>query len=308
MIYTVTFNPSIDYVVSVDNFIPGALNRTNKEMIFPGGKGINVSLVLSNLGVENTALGFVAGFTGSYIQELLVSRGIQTDFIVVDNGTSRINIKLQSDSNKETEINGIGPDISEAYVDELLCKLNQLQEGDILVLAGSVPTSMPSAIYRLIMHRLQQKNVEVIVDATNNLLRNVLEYHPFLIKPNHHELGELFDKVLNSNEEIIACAKSLQEQGARNILVSMAEKGAILVTEDNKVLIAKAPSGKVINSVGAGDSMVAGFVAGYLKNGSYTEALQYGLCTGSASAFSENLATKEEVEQLLKENSKLICN
>ena len=211
MIYTVTFNPSIDYVISVDNFIPGALNRTNKELIFPGGKGINVSLVLSNLGVENTALGFAAGFTGSYIQELLVSRGIQTDFIVVDNGISRINIKLQSDSNKETEINGMGPDISEIYVEELLCKLNQLQEGDILVLAGSVPTSMPSDIYRLIMHRLQSKSIEVIVDASGSLLRNVLEYRPFLIKPNHYELGELFGKVLASNEEI------MEQQGSRTL-------------------------------------------------------------------------------------------
>jgi 1-phosphofructokinase len=248
----------------------------------------------------------VAGFTGSYIQQLLTNTGIQTDFIVVDNGISRINIKLQSESDKETEINGMGPDISDIFVDELFLKLDGLQDGDILILAGSVPASMPSDIYRLIMDRLQSKSIEVIVDATNSLLWNVLEYGPFLIKPNHHELGELFGKVLNSNEEIIACAKTLQDQGARNVLVSMAEKGAILVTEEKEVLITNAPTGKVINSVGAGDSMVAGFVAGYLRNRSYKEALRYGVCSGSASAFSDNLATKEEVEKLLNENLVLI--
>ena len=306
MIYTVTFNPSIDYVITVDNFFPGALNRTSKEMILPGGKGINVSLVLSNLGIENTALGFVAGFTGTYIQELLKNRGINTDFITIRNGITRINVKLQSD--KDTEINGMGPDISGELVDELLLKLNRLQDGDILVLAGSVPVGIPSDIYCQIMKTLKFKDIDIIVDASKDLLRNVLEYHPFLIKPNHHELGELFNKVLNSNEEIISCAKNLQDLGARNVLVSMADKGAILVTEDKEVIIANAPSGKVINSVGAGDSMVAGFVAGYLKKRSYKEALHYGLCAGSASAFSENLATKEEIEKMLNKNPLLIHN
>lgn len=306
MIYTVTFNPSLDYVVSVEDFKTGTINRTKQELIFPGGKGINVSIVLSNLGIENTALGFVAGFTGNQLQELLIDKGITTDFIVVDSGMSRINVKLRS--KEETEINGMGPCITAGYVDELLLKLEQLKNGDILVLAGSVSNSMPSDIYSRIMKKLHGKSIHVIVDATKKLLQNVLEYKPFLIKPNHYELEELFGRVLTTKEDIIMCAKDLQRQGARNVLVSMAKDGAVLVTEENEVFVANAPKGKVKNSVGAGDSMVAGFIAGYLKNGNYRDALIYGLCTGSASAFSENLATKEEVTKLLKQSYHLVHN
>ena len=297
MIYTLTFNPSLDYVITVDDFQTGIVNRTKQELVFPGGKGVNVSMVLSNLGIDNTALGFIAGFTGNKLQELLKDKGISTDFISVDKGMSRINIKMRS--KEETEINGIGPFIPERYVEELFIKLDQLKDGDMLVLAGSVPDSMPPDIYNRIMKKIHGKGIKIVVDATRDLLWNVLEYKPFLIKPNHHELGELFGKVLTTKEEIITCAKDLQRLGARNVLVSMAKDGAIFVKEEGEVFIADAPKGMVVNSVGAGDSMVAGFLAGYLKNKNYKDALLYGICTGSASAFSENLATKEDVEKLI---------
>ena len=293
MIYTVTFNPSLDYIVSVDDFKLGLTNRTSSELILPGGKGTNVSTVLKNLGLESTALGFVAGFTGNEIVKRLNDMGIKSDFISIENGISRINLKLKSIDG--TEINGAGPDISEEKVNELRDKLNQLKEGDVLVLAGSIPSSMSDNIYRDIMADLKDRGVMIVVDATKDLLLNVLEYHPFLIKPNNHELGEIFDVKLTTREEVIPYGRKLQEKGARNVLVSMAGEGAVLIAEDGQVFDAPAPKGKLINSVGAGDSMVAGFVAGWIEKQDYEYAFHMGVASGSASAFSENLATKEEI-------------
>ena len=293
MIYTVTFNPSLAYIVSVDDFKLGLTNRTSSELILPGGKGTNVSTVLKNLGLESTALGFVAGFTGNEIVKRLNDMGIKSDFISIENGISRINLKLKSIDG--TEINGAGPDISEDKVNELMDKLNQLKEGDVLVLAGSIPSSMSDNIYRDIMADLKDRGVMIVVDATKDLLLNVLEYHPFLIKPNNHELGEIFDVKLTTREEVIPYGRKLQEKGARNVLVSMAGEGAVLIAEDGQVFDAPAPKGKLINGVGAGDSMVAGFVAGWIEKQDYEYAFHMGVASGSASAFSENLATKEEI-------------
>lgn len=293
MIYTVTFNPSLDYIVSVDDFKLGLTNRTSSELILPGGKGTNVSTVLKNLGFESTALGFVAGFTGNEIVKRLNDMGIKSDFISIENGISRINLKLKSIDG--TEINGAGPDISEEKVNKLMDKLNQLKEGDVLVLAGSIPSSMSDNIYRDIMADLKDRGVMIVVDATKDLLLNVLEYHPFLIKPNNHELGEIFDVKLTTREEVIPYVRKLQEKGARNVLVSMAGEGAVLIAEDGQVFDAPAPKGKLINGVGAGDSMVAGFVAGWIEKQDYEYAFHMGVASGSASAFSENLATKEEI-------------
>ena len=293
MVYTVTFNPSLDYIVSVDDFKLGLTNRTSSELILPGGKGTNVSTVLKNLGLESTALGFVAGFTGNEIVKRLNDMGIKSDFISIENGISRINLKLKSIDG--TEINGAGPDISEEKVNELMDKLNQLKEGDVLVLAGSIPSSMSDNIYRDIMADLKDRGVMIVVDATKDLLLNVLEYHPFLIKPNNHELGEIFDVKLTTREEVIPYGRKLQEKGARNVLVSMAGEGAVLIAEDGQVFDAPAPKGKLINGVGAGDSMVAGFVAGWIEKQDYEYAFHMGVASGSASAFSENLATKEEI-------------
>ena len=293
MIYTVTFNPSLDYIVSVDDFKLGLTNRTSSELILPGGKGTNVSTVLKNLGFESTALGFVAGFTGNEIVKRLNDMGIKSDFISIENGISRINLKLKSIDG--TEINGAGPDISEEKVNELMDKLNQLKEGDVLVLAGSIPSSMSDNIYRDIMADLKDRGVMIVVDATKDLLLNVLEYHPFLIKPNNHELGEIFDVKLTTREEVIPYGRKLQEKGARNVLVSMAGEGAVLIAEDGQVFDAPAPKGKLINGVGAGDSMVAGFVAGWIEKQDYEYAFHMGVASGSASAFSENLAKKEEI-------------
>ena len=293
MIYTVTFNPSLDYIVSVDDFKLGLTNRTSSELILQGGKGTNVSTVLKNLGLESTALGFVAGFTGNEIVKRLNDMGIKSDFISIENGISRINLKLKSIDG--TEINGAGPDISEEKVNELMDKLNQLKEGDVLVLAGSIPSSMSDNIYRDIMADLKDRGVMIVVDATKDLLLNVLEYHPFLIKPNNHELGEIFDVKLTTREEVIPYGRKLQEKGARNVLVSMAGEGAVLIAEDGQVFDAPAPKGKLINGVGAGDSMVAGFVAGWIEKQDYEYAFHMGVASGSASAFSENLATKEEI-------------
>ena len=293
MIYTVTFNPSLDYIVSVDDFKLGLTNRTSSELILPGGKGTNVSTVLKNLGFESTALGFVAGFTGNEIVKRLNDMGIKSDFISIENGISRINLKLKSIDG--TEINGAGPDISEEKVNELMDKLNQLKEGDVLVLAGSITSSMSDNIYRDIMADLKDRGVMIVVDATKDLLLNVLEYHPFLIKPNNHELGEIFDVKLTTREEVIPYGRKLQEKGARNVLVSMAGEGAVLIAEDGQVFDAPAPKGKLINGVGAGDSMGAGFVAGWIEKQDYEYAFHMGVASGSASAFSENLATKEEI-------------
>ncbi|MBR2677037.1 MAG: 1-phosphofructokinase [Solobacterium sp.] len=297
MIYTVTFNPSLDYIVTVDHFKAGQINRTADELIYPGGKGINVSIVLKNLGFENTALGFMAGFTGKEIQRLLEEMGVSTDFIHVANGTSRINLKMRSD--QETEINGRGPVIGDDDIRKLYTQLDDLKAGDILALSGSIPSSMPETIYMDIMQYLEGKGIEVAVDATRDLLVKVLPYHPFVIKPNNHELGEIFQTEITSKDDVIRYAHKLQEMGARNVLVSMAGEGAVLVTENGEEYRASAPKGILKNSVGAGDSMVAGFLAGYLKNHDYREAFRMGVCTGSASAFSDALATKEEVETLI---------
>ncbi|EOS47674.1 1-phosphofructokinase [Lachnospiraceae bacterium JLR.KK009] len=297
MIYTVTFNPSLDYIVSVDGFTLGRVNRTTKELVYPGGKGVNVSLVLKNLGMENTALGFIAGFTGTEIERGLKEWGCLTDFIKIPEGMSRINMKLRS--REESEINGQGPRISEDALEELYRKLDAMEPGDVLVLAGSIPNSMPDSSYEQILARVQGRHIRSVVDATGDLLVNVLKYHPFLIKPNNHELEEIFHVPMDSKETIVAHAKKMQEMGAENVLISMAGDGAILVAADGSVWQSPAPKGNVVNSVGAGDSMVAGFITGYLKSQSYEEAFHMGICTGSASAFSERLATQEEVDGIL---------
>ena len=299
MIYTVTFNPSLDYIVSVDDFTLGRVNRTTRELVYPGGKGVNVSLVLKNLGMENTALGFTAGFTGTEIERGLKEWGCLTDFIRIPEGMSRINMKLRS--KEESEINGQGPEISKEALEELYQKLDAMEPGDALVLAGSIPNSMPDSSYEQILARVQGKQIRSVVDATGDLLVNVLKYHPFLIKPNNHELEEIFHVPMDSNETIVTYAKKMQEMGAENVLISMAGDGAILVAADGSVWESPAPKGKVVNSVGAGDSMVAGFLTGYLKSGSYEEAFHMGICTGSASAFSERLATQAEVDEILKQ-------
>ena len=294
MIYTVTFNPSLDYIVEVNDLKMGATNRTSYEQMLPGGKGINVSLVLKNLGIDNTALGFLAGFVGDEIQRRMEQEGVKAEFLKLEQGISRINVKLRNIDGME--INGMGPEISSERIEELMTRIETLQKDDFLVLAGSIPSSMPDSIYMDIMARVEQKGIRVVVDATKDLLLNVLRYHPFLIKPNHHELGEIFGVTLKTREEVIPYAKQLQEKGAQNVLVSMGGLGAVLVDENGKVHMSEAPKGEVINAVGAGDSMVAGFLAGWLKNDNYEEAFRMGLVTGSASAFSEKLATKEEVD------------
>lgn len=297
MIYTVTFNPALDYIVGVD-LKPGQVNRAFSEQVLPGGKGINVSIVLKNLGIDNTALGFMAGFTGETIEAMLKKYGCSTQLIPVNKGMSRINVKIKA--SMETEINGIGPDISEENIKELYEKLDHLKEGDILVLAGSIPNTISDSIYMDIMDYLKGRQIKIVVDATKDLLVNVLKYKPFLVKPNNHELGEIFNVTLENKKDVAKYAMKLKESGAVNVLVSMAGEGALLIDEFGKIHKGPAPKGKLINSVGAGDSMVAGFIAGYLKEGSYEEAFKMGVATGSASAFSKYLATKVEVEELLK--------
>ena len=273
MIYTVTFNPAIDYVIKVDDLTLGKVNRTKREDVYCGGKGINVSNVLSNLGIDSVGLGFIAGFTGDAIEAGAKKLGFQPDFIRLREGMTRINVKIKS--NEESEINGQGPVIHDDELEQMFQKIDQLKDGDMLVLAGSIPASLPEDIYERIMERLQGRDIQIVVDATKDLLLNVLKYHPFMIKPNNHELGEMFGIELKDNDEIIEHAKKLQEKGARNVLVSMAGDGAILVTEDGDVHMGPCPKGEVKNSVGAGDSMVAGFITGYLKsNGNYEEAIR----------------------------------
>ena len=299
MIYTVTFNPSLDYIVRMDHFEAGAINRVSYEQVLAGGKGINVSIVLHNLGHESTALGFVAGFTGAEIEHKLDAFPVKHDFVHLENGFSRINVKAKAEN--ETEINGQGPGISEAAQKKLFEKLDTLGKGDTLVLAGSIPKTLPDDIYERIMERLDGRGIRIVVDAEKKLLLNVLKYHPFLIKPNNHELGDMFGVVLKTDEEIVTYAKKLQEKGATNVLISMAGDGAILLTADGKHYKSPAPKGKLVNSVGAGDSMVAGFLTGCIESHDDLETAFYmGVATGSASAFSENLATRPEVEGLLK--------
>lgn len=300
MIYTVTFNPSLDYVVGAERLVPGEINRTTRESIYPGGKGNNVSVVLSNLGHRSKAMGFVSGFTGEALMKMLNDYGCYTDFIRLKQGFTRINVKINA--KEETEINGQGPKITEEAIERLYEKLDTLEADDILVLAGSIPNTLPSDMYERIMERLVNKNIRITVDATNDLLLNVLKYHPFLIKPNNHELGEMFGVEVKSEEEIIEYAGKLQEKGARNVLVSMAGDGAILLTENGEIYRGKPPKGEVLNSVGAGDSMVAGFLTGYLNTGDYEKAFRLGVVTGSASAFQYWLAEREDVINLLDED------
>lgn len=298
MIYTVTFNPAIDYIVHTGTMQVGQVNRSQGEELYFGGKGINVSFVLHELGLPSKALGFVAGFTGAAIEAGIQEQGIATDFVHLDSGFSRINVKIKS--GEETELNGQGPNISEAAVAELFEKLNQLQDGDVLILAGSIPNTMPADSYEKILAHLSDQKIKVVVDATKDLLLKVLPYHPFLIKPNNHELGELFGVTLHSIEEIATYAKKLQEMGAQNVLISMAGDGALLIDETGKQHVCGVCKGTVKNSVGAGDSMVAGFVAGSM-HGDYEAALKLGTAAGGATAFSEGLAQRAEIERLLQQ-------
>lgn len=297
VIYTVTFNPSLDYIVSVKDFRPGMTNRTSSELMLAGGKGINVSIVLGNLGIKSTALGFIAGFTGDEIVRRLHNSGINSEFIKINDGISRINIKLKSIDG--TEINGQGPHIDSSHIEQLMNRLRRLESGDVLVLAGSIPAGISDNIYKDIMDMLKDKGVQIVVDATSRLLTNVLEYKPFFIKPNQHELGDIFNVTLNAQEEVIPYALELKKMGAVNVCVSMGGKGAILVADDGNVYKAKAPDGILKNSVGAGDSLVAGFLSGWIEKKDYEYAFRKGVATGSASAFSERLATNGEVNGLI---------
>ena len=311
MIYTITFNPSLDYVVSVDNFCAGTINRTIKEVMFAGGKGINVSSVLKELETASIALGFIAGFTGQELQRRLLEQGLNTDFIEVEEGFTRINVKLRSDIHiesesdaflhEETEINGQGPIVSERELVQLIHKVEKLSEEDVLVISGSACRGVKQSIYADLVKLCNQKQIRVIVDASSKLLWNVLEFGPFLIKPNKYELEDLFEKRIRTKEEVVFYAKELQNHGAKNVLVSLGEDGAILVAEDGFVYEMNAPKGTVVNSVGAGDSMVAGFLAGYLESKDYRRALELGICAGSATAFSEGLAIKSKIDAMVHE-------
>ncbi|QGU95929.1 1-phosphofructokinase [Clostridium bovifaecis] len=297
MIYTVTFNPSVDYIVQVDDFVPGKINRVKNNYKYPGGKGINVSRVLNNLRVESKALGFIGGFTGNFIKDSLEKDGVYTDFIKVQ-GDTRINVKLKS--NEETEINGVGPDIDDKALDELLKMLKKLGSEDYLVLAGNVQNTLPSDIYAQIQEKLVNNKARVIVDTTGEALTATLKHKPFLIKPNNHELSEIFGVEINTREEIIFYAKRLLDMGAENVIISMAGEGALLVCEEG-VYHSAAPKGKVKNSVGAGDSLIGGFLANYCKSLDLIEAFRWGVASGSATAFSLDLCTKDEAERLLAE-------
>lgn len=298
MIYTVTFNPAIDYVVHTDELRTGVVNRSESEEIYFGGKGINVSFVLKELGITSKALGFVAGFTGEAIEKGIAEKGIETDFVHLNSGFSRINVKIKSGD--ETELNGQGPEISDEALKELFEKLNKLEDSDTIILAGSIPNTLPSDIYEKILCSLSDRKIRVIADATKALLLNVLKYRPFLIKPNNHELEEMFGVTLKTNEEISEYAAKLQEMGAKNVLVSMAGDGALLLDENGKTHFCRACNGTVRNSVGAGDSMIAGFIAGF-QNGDYEYALRLGSATGGATAFSDGLATKNDIYRLLEQ-------
>ena len=298
MIYTITFNPALDYISQVENFEVGKINRTKTEKILPGGKGLNVSIVLKNLEYNSTALGFIAGFTGEELKKQLEEYKINTDFIKVKKGITRINVKISS--KEETALNGNGPEITKEDIQNLLDKIDKIKKDDIVILAGNVPKGINNHIYEIICVKLEKNGVTYIVDATKELLINVLKYKPFLIKPNKEELEETFKVKIKTKEDIVLYAKKLQLMGAKNVLVSLGGDGAILVTAEENVYFCEAPKGKVLNTVGAGDSMVAGFLAGYLKTQDYEYALKMGIATGSASAFSMNLATIKDVETLLR--------
>lgn len=298
MIYTVTFNPAIDYVVRTPQMKMGEVNRSSSEEIFFGGKGINVSVVLAELGVRSKALGFVAGFTGRAIEEGIADKGVTSDFVHLEKGFSRINVKIKSD--EETELNGQGPVINGSDIAKLYSKLDELSVGDTIVLAGSIPSSLPADIYEKILAYLAPKNVRAVVDATGKLLMNVLKYKPFLVKPNNHELGEMFRVKLKTHDDIVMYANKLREMGAKNVLVSMAGDGAVLVDEQGNVHSCGVCKGTVVNSVGAGDSMVAGFIAGCEK-GDYDYALKLGTAAGGATAFSMGLAEKKLIDELFSQ-------
>lgn len=297
MIYTVTLNPSIDHVIEMNELQEGIVNKVNIENFYAGGKGINVSKILKEHGVENIALGFISGFTGEFIKNNLEQCGIKNDFINVLNGYSRINMKIKTNEN-ETEINGLGPSISSSNIKDLFNQLEKLSSNDILVLAGSIPPSLSDNFYEEIMKQLSTKNVKIIVDARNNLLLNVLKYRPFLIKPNHNEISEIFNKEIKTIDELIFHGNKLKEMGAQNVLISMGEDGAILITESNEIYRSNIPKGTLKNSVGSGDSMVGGFITGYLKTNDYKEALKLGAASGSATAYSDDLAKISFINEL----------
>ncbi len=293
MVYTITFNPALDYVMKTEKLVSGQVNRSTSEYLVAGGKGINVSIVLNELGVENTALGFVAGFTGTEIERLLSEQKIKTDFVKLENGNSRINVKIKAET--ETELNAKGPEITENDLDKLLRKLEKVNENDFVVLSGSIPKGVDENIYCKIAEKV---NAKLVVDAEKKLLLETLKFKPFLVKPNHIELGEMFDVIINTSDDAIKYAKKLVDMGAENVFVSMAEKGGVMVNGEEAFCM-EAPKGKLVNSTGAGDSSVAGFIAGYIEVKDYEKAFKMGICAGSASAFSENLATKEEIIKLL---------
>lgn len=299
MIYTITFNPAIDYIAEVNNFKMNEINRATSERILAGGKGINVSVVLKNLGIESIALGFIAGFTGQEIKRKVESLGIKTDFVYMQNRFSRINVKLQTSESgiilAETAINGEGPEILEEEINSLMSKLEEIENDDFIVISGSAPRNMKDDVYEKICKKAKEKGAQIVVDTTGKYLVNVLKYNPFLIKPNKKELEEIFQNKVHTKEDIILYAKKLQEMGAENVLISMDREGAILINKDKKVLYSKAPKGKLVNSVGSGDSMVAGFLTGFITFDDYEKALKMGIAAGSASAFSKNLATQEEI-------------
>lgn len=307
MIYTITFNPALDYTVQVEEFEIGKINRTKSENILAGGKGLNVSIILKRLGIENTALSFIAGFTGKELERKIKQYNIKTDFIEINNGYTRINVKISSlkkislIQERETALNGNGPEITQEDIDELLEKIKKINSEDIVILSGNVPKCINEDIYEIICKELNEKNVKFVVDASQKLLMNCLKYKPFFIKPNKDELEETFNTKIKTKKEIIIYAKKLQEKGAQNVLISLGGDGAILLTEKNEVYYSNTPKGQVINTVGAGDSMVAGFVAGYLKKKDYKEALKLGIASGSATAFSAGLAMNEEINGLLKQ-------
>ena len=304
MVYTITFNPALDYITQVENFRIGEINRTKTETILPGGKGLNVSIVLKNLKIENTALGFVAGFTGEELIHKMESQDVKTDFVKVEKGITRINIKISSINEKkveETALNGMGPQITKNDIEVLFEKIEKMSTKDVVILSGSIPKNIDNDIYEKICKKLNEKGITFIVDSTQELLMNVLKYNPFLIKPNKEELEETLNCKISTKEDIIDAAKKLKEMGAQNVLVSLGNDGALLLTKDNNTYYSKAPRGQVVSTVGSGDSMVAGFLAGYYQTQNYEHALKTGVAAGSASAFSVELATKEDVDLLLKQ-------
>ncbi len=307
MIYTITFNPALDYTVQVEEFEIGKINRTKSENILAGGKGLNVSIILKRLGIENTALSFIAGFTGKELERKIQQYNIKTEFIETAKGYTRINVKISSLEKKsliqkgETALNGNGPEITQENIEELLKKIKKINSNDMVILSGNVPKCINEDIYEIICKELNENNVKFVVDASQKLLMNCLKYKPFFIKPNKEELEETFNTKIETKEEIIIYAKKLQEKGAKNVLISLGGDGAILLTEKNEVYYSNTPKGQVVNTVGAGDSMVAGFIAGYLKKQNYKEALKLGIASGSATAFSAGLALKEEIDELLKQ-------